>query len=180
MSYTKKQLMAFRDILAYCPADKCAVYKADYKYLVTDGSVCVVLNEFPEMGMPLSSEGEAFYDFCRMESENGDHTLVESRTPADLVTDCKLAIRQWREEKRHRKFGTPDQPRIQISGNGVSAWYDARKVINALTAVGPQPRVYIGRRMRGGFRIPTVTLIVSVSDASYPYAVVLPLRVEAK
>lgn len=178
MSFTKKQLTAFEDILAWCPENKRAVHSTFDRYAITDGSICVVLDERPD-GFPMDNDGKAYCDFCQAEIDNGDHQLVENISIPDLKTDCKLAIRQWKENMRHHTPGTPDQPRVQIQSDSgeVSAWYDARKVQNILAAVGPKPMVYIGKRSRGGFRIPTVTLIVSACDSTFPYAVLLPLRI---
>lgn len=175
MSFTKEQIATFENILAWCPPDRCApvVHKAEDKFVVTDGSVCVILDECPE-GLPVDDNGQVFYDFCKAEIDSGDHELAESSV---TVTDCKAVIRQWREQVRKRVPGTPDKPGIQVDGK-VSAQYDARKVLNALTAIGPKARVYIGRRVKGhGYRFtPPPSLIVSNWEVTNSYAVILPLR----
>ena len=89
--------------------------------------------------------GQFFYDFCKAEIDDGDHELAKNSV---TVADCKAVIRQWKEQVRKKVPGTPDRPRIQVSGK-VSAQYDARKVLYTLTAIGPKARVYIGRRVRG-------------------------------
>lgn len=80
MSYTKKQLTAFREILSFCPEDKYAIHTTSNgdaeRYIVTDGSACVVLVEKPE-GFPMKDDGKFFYDFCEREQADGDHQLVE-------------------------------------------------------------------------------------------------------
>lgn len=177
MSYTKKQIAAFQDILAWCPPDKSApvVHRAtiDDKFVVTDGSVCVILNERPEE-LLMDDNGQFFYDFCKAEIDNGDHELAKGSVS---VADCKAVIRQWKEQVRKKVPGTPDKPRIQVSGK-VSAQFDARKVLNALTAIGPSARVYIGRRVRGHSHLytPSPSLIVSNWEVTTSYAVILPLR----
>ncbi len=175
MSYTKKQLAAFQDILAWCPPDRCApvVHKAEDKFVVTDGSVCVILDKCPE-GLPVDDNGQVFYDFCKAEIDDGDHELAENSV---TVADCKAAIRQWKEQMRKGGPGTPNKPMIQVNGKA-SAQYDARKVLNALTAIGPKARVYIGRRVRGHsyLVVPSPTLVVSNWEVTNSYAVILSLR----
>lgn len=177
MGYTKKQITAFQDILAWCPPDRCApvVHRAtiDDKFVVTDGSVCVILDECPE-GLPVDDNGQVFYDFCKAEIDDGDHELAESSV---TITDCKAVIRQWKEQVRKKVPGTSGRPRIQVSGKA-SAQYDARRVLYALTAIGPKARVYIGRRVRGRsyLYVPPPSLIVSNWEVTTSYAVILPLR----
>lgn len=176
MSYTKKQLTAFREILSFCPEDKYAIHTTSNgdaeRYIVTDGSACVVLVEKPE-GFPMKDDGKFFYDFCEREQADGDHQLVENPV---TVEDCKAAIRQWKEQLKNVPYGTPDQPRIRIARDGVEGWYDARKVLNVMTAIGPRPLLYIGYRVRGEHRIPYPTLIVKKDISGEEVGVVMPVR----
>lgn len=169
MSYTKKQMNAFGNIFARCPAPKRAVHKADGLNVVTDGSVCVILDEQPD-GFPTDDSGKFYVDFCNVEL-GGNHKLIDSPVK---VEDLKAAIRAWKEERKHPKFSTPDQPRVEISGNGMTVPFDPRLLLDAMNAVGPKPMFYLGYRCAEYHRFPT--LIVSPDLNRLPYAIVMPLR----
>ncbi len=177
MSYTKKRLTAFRDILSFCPEDRAVIHTFtdwdETRYIVTDGSVCVVLTEKPE-GFPMRNDGKYFYDFCQKESADGDHRLVEHPVTA---ADCKAAIRQWKQERKSPLLSTPEQPRIKVENDNATGWYDARRLLAVMTAIGPKAQLYIGRRVRGQYRTSFPTLIVKEDISGEEFGVVLPIRV---
>lgn len=181
MSYTKKQLNALRDILSRCREDKRTVYTVPVGdrelYAVSDGACCVILPEKPgDLPAPTQEDdtGKHLYDLCQQELEHGDHTLVENPVTAE---DCKAAIRQWKADVKNRVPYTPAEPRIKVENNNAVGWYDARKLMDTMNAIGPRPMMYIGCRKIGNWRPPFPSLLLMEHMGDEKMGLVMPIRV---
>ncbi len=179
MSVTKKQASALGRITKRAPEYLRGVHRAGTDaqipdcFAVTGVSMCVLLEERPDMDAPSGDGGAACADICGRELRDGDHAVVNSD---GLEEKCREAVKTWNAARKNGEK-TPPFPYIVISNENHSAPFDARLVLDALAAVGRGGEVYLGRRRNSGAR---PTLLVAHGNMDLPLALVMPVRLPEK
>jgi len=113
---------------------------------ISDGQVVVLLYEKPD-GL---RDAERYNFLCQhVDGFLKDDRSIMVNNPS-LLDECKNLIRDWKKDKSEDK---PEFPKIAVSsmddkGETITGTFNALLLLDALEALGPHVRVYIGYDQR--------------------------------
>lgn len=193
MKLTKKQITALERITSYeREANErnnrdggAGLHPSEDKFIVTDGITVVVFDEQSDQ-LELASRIDFYSKYIRELVENADG-IRANQFPT--VADCKQAIKKW---KQMTNLGKPTIPKVEVRGTlmergyierPISAWFDARHMLNALEAMGSNTAVFIEKDAHHKLPYPYVTIYREEGRAPFKSvvwnglkAIVLPCR----